>query len=358
MLFGLKDWVYNLRSGKLIEKSPRLEEWQNLYEAMIKIKEIAPWEWMTENDIFAVQNPENDQLGFVSVMGAAGEHYAISVYLGNKGLYGFWDLQQSAPDIAPNMFVEIPQLQAFFEDRDYLQPKDRDLIKQLGLKFRGRQSWPMFRSYRPGFFPWYLESDEARFLWYVLEQTMDVSMRFKDDRSLLQFADQEQLLVRVPIKKREKLLWQDSPKVIPPPEPSPIEITLNMFAVKALQGSIPSQSALEIDVFMSMTPLQEKGIRPFYPYILMMVDADSGLVVGNEILQPVPTLESMWESVPTKVVEWLAKIHLLPMKILVSSEFLYQLLLHLSDELSLSLELSETLPNLDQARAYLLEYLS
>ena len=154
----------------MIEKSPRIEEWKALFEAITKVKNIAPWEWMYEDDLFAVKNPETDEVGFVSVMGTIGEHYAISVYLGERGLYGFWDLHQSAPDISHQKILEIPQLQAYFEDRNFLQSRDRDLIKQLGLKFRGRQSWPMFRSYRPGFSPWYLESDEARFLQYVLEE--------------------------------------------------------------------------------------------------------------------------------------------------------------------------------------------
>ena len=45
--------------------------------------------------------------------------------------------------------LEIPQLQASFEDRGHLQKEDRDVIKKLGLKFRGANSWPMFRNYAP-----------------------------------------------------------------------------------------------------------------------------------------------------------------------------------------------------------------
>jgi len=37
-----------------------------------------------------------------------------------------------------------------FEDRDGLDKQDREVIKKLGLKFRGAHAWPMFCSYRPG----------------------------------------------------------------------------------------------------------------------------------------------------------------------------------------------------------------
>ncbi len=339
----------------MVEKSPGIEEWEKLFKAIIKVKDIAPWVWMCEDDLFAVQNPETDEVGFVSVMGSIGEHYAISVYLGERGLYGFWDLQQSAPDISHQMFFEIPQLQASFEDRDILHPRDRDLIQKLVLKFRGRQSWPMFRSYRPGFFPWYLESDEARFLQYVLEQTVDVSLRFKKDRSLLRLGDDEHYFMRVPIKKEDKLFWQDSILKISPPEPYRIELSVNMLAIQALKGTVPSKITLEIDLFMFTEPIKEKDMRPFYPYVLMMVDAYSGMLVGNKLLSPLPTLEAMLGTVPAKVAEWLAEIQLMPKKILIRSNFMNRLLLDLSDELGFSLEQSEVLPNLDQARASLLE---
>lgn len=340
----------------MIEKSPGIEEWKKLFKAVIKVRDIAPWKWMYEDNLFAVQNPETDEIGFVSVMGSVGEHYAISVYLGERGLYGFWNLQQSASDILSHqMFIEIPQLQASFEDRDFLHSKDRELIKQLGLNFRGRQSWPIFRSYRPGFFPWFLESDEARFLQYVLEQTVDVSLRFKKDDSLLNLGDDEHYLVRVPIKKDDKLFWQDSTLKISPPEPHRIEFSINKHAIDALKGTVPSKVTLEIDLFMSKNPVKEKDIRPFYPYILLMVEAHSGMVVGVQLLPPLPTLEEMWETVPAKVAEWLAEKQLLPEKILVSSELMYQLLSYLHEEFDISLEQSEVLPNLDEARASLLE---
>jgi len=71
----------------LSERLLKIEEWDNLYKTAIKIKDIAPWEWLEEHDLFAVQNPDTNEIGFVSIMGAIGEHYAISVYLGEKGFY-------------------------------------------------------------------------------------------------------------------------------------------------------------------------------------------------------------------------------------------------------------------------------
>ncbi len=340
------------------EKSPSIEDWNKLYRSMMELKKIAPWEWLKEDDLFAVQNPETQEIGFVSVMGSIGEHYAISVYLGKKGFYAFCDFHYSTPDMfSYQKLLEMPQLQASFEDRDFLFADDRRLIKKIGLVFRGNQSWPMFRSFQPGFVPWFLNSDEVHFLQCALDQTLDVAPRVKKNRSILMPGKDENYLLRKPTKRDNELVWQDSMLTVLPPPPQKIEFSINMLTIKSLRDLVPSNISLEIDFFMLPEPVKEKGTRPFYPYILLMADADSGMIVGNQILQPFPTLESMWETIPSQVDTLLKKLELLPERIFVNSDLLYQLLLHLSEELDISVEFLEELPNLNQARASLLEFI-
>jgi len=40
------------------EITPGLQEWRRLYESAVRIKEISPWEWMTETDVFGQLRPE------------------------------------------------------------------------------------------------------------------------------------------------------------------------------------------------------------------------------------------------------------------------------------------------------------
>ena len=71
------------------EDTPTLEQWQRLYAAAAEVKALAPWQWMHEGDLFAVEDPASGRIGFVSIMGAVGEHFAVAVYLGGEGLRGF-----------------------------------------------------------------------------------------------------------------------------------------------------------------------------------------------------------------------------------------------------------------------------
>src|SRR5258708_11846051 len=114
---------------KMPDALPSVADSRKLYEIMQQIHVLAPWEWMEETNIFGVQSPDTQELGFVSIMGMAGEHYAVSVYLGARALYDLWRFEDEAPDIAPEKLLEIPQLMASFEDRSQLNKKDLDLIK-------------------------------------------------------------------------------------------------------------------------------------------------------------------------------------------------------------------------------------
>src|SRR5215213_4021206 len=99
-------------------RTPTLRELKRLYELAAEVKELAPWRWMKEDDVFGVQNPETHEVGFVSVMGLLAEHTAVAVYIGAKGLYGFLDLQEDALEVNPFALLDIPQLQLSFEDRE------------------------------------------------------------------------------------------------------------------------------------------------------------------------------------------------------------------------------------------------
>lgn len=333
-----------------------LEEWRELYKQMMRVREIAPWQWMEEIDIFGIQNPETDEFGFVSVMGTLGEHYAVAVYLGAKGLYGFWQLAQNDPNYVSGHVLEVPQLQASFEDRKELHKKDREIIKQLKLKFRGRQEWPLFRSFRVGYFPWFLEAEEVRFLTHALAQTIEVGLRFKEDPSLLDPPDDETYLVRVPNRENDTLQWQDQMIKVPPPPPASIELSMDTRLLAQLKSVQQRIAPVEIDLSLMPIPIEEKrGERPFYPYILLVVVAQADFILGSELMQAIPSLEAMWGAIPEKLVETLARTQSLPVEIRVRSELLYQLLAPVTEELEIALNLTNDLPALDSAREFMMQ---
>jgi hypothetical protein len=332
---------------------PSPEEARELYRVAARVKELAPWEWMDESAVFGVQDPETGETGFVSVMGMAGEHFAVAVYLGAEGLYGILDFASAEVTTTPEQLLDIPQLQASFENRDLLDKKDRDLIKKLGLKFRGAHAWPMFRSYGPGLMPWFVTAGEARLLTHALAQTLEVAPRVKDDPDILWAEDDEDgetYLVRVPQRQGDGLAWEDRMVRVPPPERETVAATLPDAELLGQLKQLPRRALeLEIDLRSLPTGVGERGERPYRPYMLMLADGKSGLIVGVELLKPEPSLAEMRGQVPTKLAQWLAQAGVVPGEISVRSELLLEMLEPFARTLDIKLRQTDFLPAIDEA---------
>ena len=198
-------------------------EAKELFDLAIKVKALAPWRWMEETDVFSVENPDTAELGFVSIMGTLGEHEAVALYLGAEGFYAFVDLIENEAAPAESL-IQIRHLQAAFSDRQYLEKEDRDLIKQLGLKFRGANAWPMFRSYRPGYLPWFVTLAEARFLIHALSATLNLATRVRDEANPIRPTgriEEGGHLVLAARRESDGLVWQDQVRVVPRPKAEP-----------------------------------------------------------------------------------------------------------------------------------------
>ncbi|GAK58759.1 hypothetical protein U27_05734 [Candidatus Vecturithrix granuli] len=338
--------------------TPTLEEWRKLYDLMGKVKALAPWEWMKETDVFGIQHPETAEFRFISVMGMLGEYYAVAIYLGPAALYDLRDLQDAGPSGFPGRILEIPQLQASFTDRQGLQKEDHKIIKQLGLRFRGKSAWPCFRSHQPGCMPWLIDVEEARLLTWALEQTLEVTPRFKETPALMAFTDRESYLVRIPIKGESGFIWRDQVMRIPRPEPETIALDIAEEFLNSLTHLTKARQDIEIDVFMFPSPVREETVspRPFFPYVMLLVSAQNGMVLGTEMLSPFPSLNAMRGSIPAKIFATFNKLGILPERILVSSDMLFDLLEPVTQHLDVKLRRTRKLKNLEQVKQSMFQY--
>ena len=345
---------------KINKNSPvSVAEWERLYELAVKLKALEPWEWMDEQDIFGVQNPETGEIGFVSIMGMLGEHLSMCVYLGAEGLHGYWDMSDPIADLENNPFAmfEVPQIQASFEDREMLEKQDLDIIKKLGLKFRGNQNYPLFRSIKPGFMPYFVESEEARFLIYAMEQTLAMLPRFYDEENLLPDPDEDLILVQVPETQNGELVWHDEVTTVSPPERTDIAFEVPSEAIDQVK-ELPQKlgQVLEIDLFYAPMPIGEKGKRRYIPKMLLITDAKRGLILGCELIKPEETIPESVARVPLYLIENLLKLKNRPSEISVSSGLLFEAFKTFTQQINVKLRRTDFLPTMDEAKESLSSY--
>lgn len=266
---------------------PSLEEWQALYEAAASFKEARCWEWMYNNDLFGVMDPETSEIVYCCIMGELGEHYGLGAYRGPEGLKAVIEIMESSAE-SPEFFFIQKCLMASFEDREILDREDRAVIKELGLKFRGRKQWPFFRSHEPGFHPWFIDDGECRFLTLILQQALQVSRRCRESKAILKHDHPGTFLVRVPRSKGRTIVWSDRYLEAAPlrVEQPTFKITDEVGLRRILTQGKRNRDTWEADTYFMPMPIQEKkGTRPYYPKVFLLFDKSRGLVLDHELMQ-------------------------------------------------------------------------
>jgi hypothetical protein len=332
---------------------PSNEEWRALYQAAVDFKSLRPWTWMDETDLFGVRNPADGVVGYCCVIGELGETLGLVVYLGAKGLKSFHSLINGSPETQEDEALYSQTcMTGFFEDRNNLDKADLQVIKDVGLKFRGSQAWPLFRVHEPGYLPWYLERDHVLFLTLVFRQASDVCLRAKENPGLFSPPRPGLLLVRTAEGKDPAGVWTDTWH---PPDPPPDEgasPSVDEVKLRRLKKAITRRKGTwEVDFFYSPGVVTGEG-RPYFPPVFLFVDHESGMVLN---VQVVP-LEGYGSEFQASFLAFIEKTTLLPERVLVRREEAQRLLQPLASRLEFRLDRVEGLPCLDEARQALTAY--
>lgn len=332
------------------------ERLKSLYGLAEKIKNLAPWKYMNEASFFGVEDPNTKELGFVSVLGANKEHYAITVYRGVSTLNRLLEIYEHPELQDPSFILELPQVQLSFENRDYLENEERAQIQKLGLKFRGKNAWPCFRMVRPSFLPWFMKSSEAELLYHAVEQAIPVLERFKKDQALLPQWSSRKFLIRKQVSENNKKTWVEEIREILPDDTPPAIVTLNFQQLHKLKKFKHSSLILELDYFLFPSVFRgEKKQAPFMTYIVIAVDHDSGTILGHLLNDPNEyPLEELTMTISNRVMALLEEMELLPKAFCVKSSVLLEGLKPLANALDIRLERRLELPKTQEVKEHFL----
>lgn len=332
-------------------REPTLEEWRALYQAIEDFRETRCWEWMYNDDIFGVVDPETGETAYCCIMGALGEIIGVAAYLGAEGLDTLLDILSEQWEESSDWLFRLRCIMASLENRNELSDRDLAVIKQLGLKYRGKKQWPMFRSYEPGLYPWFINAWQCRFMTEILHQAREVALRCRQDKSVLEHEETENFLVRVPFEQEGSIYWEDHYPEIPEFDKTYVSLKItDELKLKKLQASLKNskkEGTWEADVFWLDSAVREnKNERPYFPLTFLLADASSGFLIGNEIIKNL-------EEEGDRCIDALLKVLMegkAPTKIVVENMETYYLLGDVCQQLDIPLRLVEQLKIIPDAR--------
>ena len=311
--------------------------WLDLYKAAETFKKLKPWGWMYDSDLFGLQDPDTGEYGFCCVMGNAGQVYALAVYTGVDGLASYWDIADGDTDDPVSAGLNQKCLMVSFENREMLSKKDREQLKELGIKYRGKNQWIQFRDYSPGLYPWYISNEQAQFLLHALQQTMDVAIRFEENEALIH-KDEVSYLMRKPQKTANGIEWKDTYIAEEDLEEELMEQEEekipNPFSIRRLKDELSQRKgAILFSIsYMRQTIQEDKKNRPYFPKLALWISYPSYFIIGQKMFSP----ESI-EAFEDYFFESLHQIRYIPGQIVVVNEMTYNLVEPYAEALGIEL---------------------
>ena len=338
---------------------PTEDQWRDLYAAANAFKAAACWQWMENGDIFVVQDPLSRQNFFCAIMGNAGMEFGLVGYRGYGGfklLHRLLTVEDENEEDAlceDIMFLQ-DSLSCTFDDREALGKKDLEVIRRLGLKYRGRGEWPCFRDHTPGMVPWFLTGSQCVTLTHILEQALVVAMECKKaGNNDILFGPQDELMLRFARKTPDGLKWaarfmEDTEER---EESMEIELTDRVLTQKLKKLTVQKRKSWELDRFCLPSPIHDRA-RPFFPQMVAIADHETGKALNAEMVESDAPIQLMAD----QLIDVLLNSGVKPRRILVKQDKLAVLLGKFCEQISIELRLIKVLPRISELRQGFVEF--
>lgn len=297
--------------------------WEDLLLEAKEFHKLKPWNLMDDATIFAVVDPVTNEYLFCSVMGAAGESFGLAVYVGKEGYQALMNTLERE-EATFRLVTSQRSITVDFENRENLEKEDYNLIKTFDVPFRGKGAWPSFRSYKPGYYPWTIDEEEARILLVALGQAMEM---YKELRTGLKIPDllyDEAVYAKVPHKTRDTISFKNEiiqlEDLEDQLEEKETEIPLAVSEIDVKRLKTPKSAinaSIEFAIEYIDMPIQiEPGERPIFPLIALAVDHREGVVLYQNVLEDQTDI-GIFQSELLKVFETIGGI---PKKIMMNPQ--------------------------------------
>lgn len=335
-----------------------------LYELAFAYKKTKLWKKLMDTELFAVKLAK-ERIGYVSIMGFAGEFQAVGLYIGDEGFQSF--LTVAKTDQSSLTFLQCNErmmqqkcLQCAFESKDELSKEEREEAKQYarshGIRIAGKNAYPQFVKYEPYCCPWHLETEqEQEDLCQVLEASIAMAKMLEAETKealgigRVDYGAEELLMLepqaggwtvgRIPVPEERSREW-------------PVPKGVNDIGMANL-GKLEKAGEWECEIVRFPQAAQDSEEEiPYFPVIFMAVERETGYML------PVSLVKN-YEEHPEELLNCMIDAFLMkkmrPKKMLVRDDRTFLFLKAFCKRTKISIHMEEDLYELDEAEKLLLE---
>ena len=328
-----------------------IEEWGDLYRLGTFLWEMEPWRDLWDTDLISLTRPGQAEPVYCSIMGKAGQTVGIAFYEGRKGLEEYSLMLEHERFGVPPAYAtfRMNSLTIYWGDRSEVSPQQYKIIKELGYKYRGHNSWMYFIAQKNGFFPFLPNREEVLRLTDYAEALIGA----------LEYQKTWQLPVDYDGGEVFQFNWAPATKdrtgaaALPDRGFFMEGIQLEEATRRQLMEQKATTQILEVDMVYLMAGVEDPDQdRPLCPRIALMADHKAGLILFAEVI---PWGEDPEESLVNTLTDWILR-HGRPRRILVRNRLVEALISDLCSACKTKLVWQTDLPVLEEIVEKLLEF--
>lgn len=328
------------------------EEWQKLYDLAFKFKEMEPWKQFYDTDIFCIRFSE-EEAGYIDLMGAVGDDVAWSLFQGEQGLMELMGILFAKELDVPFDYLvrEQNSLNLYLGDRDEVEQQQYQVIRDLGLKFRGKGSWIYFEMNERGYFPYLPDQQGVRTCIRYLEAFLNAVQYYEEHHVPVKFDEGE--IFEYCLKDGE---WEGRARSIVHMDyvrPYPV-IADDVQAAKIKKAAKKKRNEiLELDMFyLDNAVKDEEQEKVINLKMALLVEKESGFIATQRLINPKQDDISI---IPSMLADWILK-NGCPKKVLAANSLIEALASHVCETAGVPLAVGR-LPKLEKIKSDLFRYL-
>jgi hypothetical protein len=329
-----------------------------MFEAAMALQNMAPWEWMGEDDSFGIVDPSTGQLHLGIILGEREGAPGFGLYRGQRGTrFLFREQDDPGSPLYPEVAMEEDSLLLEFVPRKELSEMDLALHEMAGFSpakpkgRRKRSGLPRFSSRLPAHLPWMPDAVECELMTTALVLAQAFVALVDDDPEFYGDRPYDEVPVYTRVGDRPDSPWKlgwvtlDLSK---PAGPPPAEVAAGVVEA-ALSRPINDQKSWELETYFPPT-IVRKPKRPFFPRASIIADAESGRFLDIELSHPE---EPEGNHAARCLLETINDEGYRPYALWVGSPHLMEALWPLAESLSLRLRLRSLLRQTPPIREFL-----
>jgi hypothetical protein len=265
------------------------ETWTRLYSQAEKLRLLKPWKKLYDNDMFGVMDMESGQIVWFAVLGALGEMFSLAVYVGDAGLACYHKMISLGANGNPSHQIALNMncMMVEFVSKKELTREDRETFGVSGFTPPARARVAQFRSTRPGYGPWLLDSGEAALLARVLPDAVEIIGRLLENHDLLGRESGEE---QIPYFVREDAAGLRLKRFDIPEEKEHEPLSSFDFsefeAARVRESAKPSDAEWHMGFMLMGGMIEGEDGRPFPAGAFLCMDVTSDKLFSPVVYQP------------------------------------------------------------------------